>query len=311
MPSRRRTALPQLVALGAALAASPPAGAQQPASHGPQPPGTLACIQRIPASAMRPTTVYVVARMRDSTLQDALLSADALTRVTAEEVQALLGASPGQLPRGEPAVTWLGLDADLLLTAHRDGRLTWRPDSVSSLALTQDTTAQAAAVLLGRALERLREKGRGYFWPPTVAVDSLTFRFVLSSAPYNRKGKRSEPGEPRAVPLVLVDAPWEEQVKLVRTPRITYPERARSDLAAGIATMHFVIDTAGRVEPASIRDPLEPHAAKLDAAMIPYYQAFVAAVRSGLPTGRYSAALVGGCPIRRLVQQPFHFQFAR
>lgn len=310
MSCRRGPVLAAGIAVAVSLVATS-LGGQQPGDRGPQPPATLACIQRIPASAMRPTTVYVAASMQDSTLQDALVSADALARVTADEVQAMLGATAGQLPRGEPALTWHGLHSDLLLTAHRDGRLTWRPDSVGSMALADDSTAQAGALLLGRGLERVRANGRGYFWPPTVAADSVTFRFVLHSATVDRKGRGARMQVRGATPLLSVDAPWEEPVRVVRPPRIAYPDRARSANVIGIATMQYVIDTAGRVEPHTVRDMLASRATHLDAQMRAHYDAFVASVRRGISTAQYSPAIVGGCPVRQLVQQPFQFQFGR
>jgi periplasmic protein TonB len=77
------------------------------------------------------------------------------------------------------------------------------------------------------------------------------------------------------------------------TPR--YPEALRAAGVEGRVTLEFVVDTAGRVDPHSIR-VLESTA-----------DAFVASVRDALAGTRYHPALVAGHPVAQRVRQEFAF----
>lgn len=67
----------------------------------------------------------------------------------------------------------------------------------------------------------------------------------------------------------------------------------------GYARFRSVVDTAGRVEPASVE------------AIGASHEAFAFAVRSTLPRMRIRPGRVAGQPVRQLVELPFAFRISR
>jgi protein TonB len=82
-----------------------------------------------------------------------------------------------------------------------------------------------------------------------------------------------------------------------RSPR--YPEALRAAGTGGRVVVHFVVDTAGRVEPATVRV-----VASTD-------ELFAAAVRATLPSLRFTPARANGGRVRQLVELPFDFEIGR
>jgi TonB family protein len=78
-------------------------------------------------------------------------------------------------------------------------------------------------------------------------------------------------------------------------PSPTYPAVLRAAQLEGSVTAHFIVDTLGRAEPASIAFPEASH------------PAFAEAVRQSLLRSRYLPAIVAGHPVRQLVEQRFTF----
>jgi hypothetical protein len=74
--------------------------------------------------------------------------------------------------------------------------------------------------------------------------------------------------------------------------------------------MSFIVDTAGRVDVATIRNMRAADRTNLSSPIGGAYEALVAAVRKGLATARYEPARLGGCPVRTWVQQAFDLRRA-
>lgn len=79
-------------------------------------------------------------------------------------------------------------------------------------------------------------------------------------------------------------------------PRPRYPEMLRAANVSGNALVRFVVDTLGRVEPASIAIVSATHPGFSDAAL------------AAVSRMRFRPAEVAGRRVRQLVQQPFDFQ---
>jgi protein TonB len=75
-----------------------------------------------------------------------------------------------------------------------------------------------------------------------------------------------------------------------------YPATLRERGIEGSVTLRFVVDTAGRVEPASVVVVASTH------------DLFAVAARATLPTLRFTPAAAGGRPVRQLVELPFTFE---
>ena len=78
-----------------------------------------------------------------------------------------------------------------------------------------------------------------------------------------------------------------------------YPEMLRRAGVTGRVVVRFVVDTAGRVEPGSVRVVESDH------------ELFAQAVRAALPRLRFAPAEAGGRRVRQLVEMPFEFTLER
>ncbi|MDE3216437.1 MAG: TonB family protein, partial [Gemmatimonadota bacterium] len=78
-------------------------------------------------------------------------------------------------------------------------------------------------------------------------------------------------------------------------PAPAYPEALRAARVEGWVDVQFVVDTAGRAEPGSIRVLSATH------------PLFADAVREALRRSRYRPAVAGGRRVRQLVEQRFEF----
>ncbi len=88
-----------------------------------------------------------------------------------------------------------------------------------------------------------------------------------------------------------------ERVAVVATaPEPRYPDRLRDAGVSGHVLVRFVIDTTGRIEPASVAIVESSH------------DLFERAVRDVLPRMRFQPASVGNRRVRMLVEMPFEFR---
>jgi periplasmic protein TonB len=95
--------------------------------------------------------------------------------------------------------------------------------------------------------------------------------------------------------ISTVDKP----ASLLVPPRPRYPEQLRAAGVSGRVVVRFVVDTLGRVEPASIVVRESGH------------DLFEQSVRAVLPALRFVAAEVEGRKVRMLVELPFEFRLDR
>lgn len=132
--------------------------------------------------------------------------------------------------------------------------------------------------------------------PGRPLVDADAFTRALGTAGPAGAGASAGSGD---------DAPatWETVERAVvpapghRPPR--YPESLAAAGVEGRAVARFVVDTAGRVEPASVRI--------VDAA----HPLFAESVRAALRVMRFRPAEAGGRRVRQLVEMPFDFVLTR
>jgi len=78
-----------------------------------------------------------------------------------------------------------------------------------------------------------------------------------------------------------------------------YPTVLRERGVEGRVVVQFVVDTAGRVEPGTVRVVSSPD------------DLFTAAVRAALPSLRFTPARAGGRAVRQLVELPFEFAMGK
>ena len=229
-----------------------------------------------------------------------------LTQAVALRMRSLLGGSETVLPHADSLVNWDLLEGAFVVTAMKDGSFRWR---ASSLNAGVDTLPRAGAGFLRRALEDVASQGERMMWPESFQADSALFEITLKR-PIVRKGGEELPLKARLpFPVFTLEVPWQQEVHMTKEPRIDYPESLRRAAVAGGVQLQFVIDEKGKIVPGSIREAWPDSRPRPTGYFRDYYRDFMKAVERGLPSARFSPALVGGCTTRRRVMQIFNFAF--
>jgi hypothetical protein len=267
------------------------------------------CLDSIPQSVMKRVPVYAAAEIADVDPVSAAVvaSMDVLTQALAEQARALLGADAGQLPPGEPSITWRQLEHNLLVVAHRDGRLTWRVQPPAWLS--DQSLGDAGARHLGRALDAARQKGEAFLWDDALKRDSLTWLVRLEPATLAAEGTVVPPSLRAGFPIFTVMSPpiLAADVERLRT---NFP-MVRVRGFAGTVRLQFVIDTAGRAISSTIRGVWPPNEARLVGPPKFAYDSVVRVVQLSLEDARFVPARIGGCVVSQLVQQAFVYRPVR
>jgi hypothetical protein len=234
-------------------------------------------------------------------------SMDLLTQALAEQARALLGAGTGQLPPGDPQIGWRQLEHRLLVVARPEGRLTWR---VQPPAWVSDINVDdAGARHLGRALDAARARGEAFFWDDAIKRDSLSWLVRLEPALLSSDGTLTPPSLRAGFPVFTVLAPPIEPADVERI-RTNHP-MVRIRGFSGTVRLQFVIDTAGRAVPSTIRDVWPANEPRLFGPQKFAYDSVVRVMRVSLEEARFAPARIGRCTVRQLVQQAFTYRPAR
>ncbi|HEX5577315.1 MAG TPA: hypothetical protein VFX40_03010, partial [Gemmatimonadaceae bacterium] len=221
-------------------------------------------------------------------------------------MRSLLGGSETVLPEADSLVNWDLLEGAFVVTAMKDGSFTWR---ASSLNAGVDTLPKAGPGFVRRALEDVASQGERLMWPESFEADSALFEITLKR-PIVRKGGQELPLKARLpFPVFTLEVPWQQEVHMTKEPRIDYPESLRRAAIAGGVQLQFVIDEKGKIVPGSIREAWPDSRPRLTGFSRDYYRDFVKAVERGLPSARFSPAIVGGCVRPQRVMQIFNFAF--
>jgi len=300
---RSRCLITGIVAL-AAIARPVDTGAQQQDA-----PRRAACLDSIPPSAMKRVPVYAAAEIADPdpATPAAVASMDLLTQAMAEQVRALMGASAGQLPPGEPSVGWRQLEHQLLVVARRDGKLSW---SVQSPVLPSGNHIDdAGAQHLARALQAAHTAGEAFVWDDGLKRDSVSWVVRLQPAALAGDGTVTPPSLRAGFPVFTVLVP-PIQVADVERIRTNFP-MVRIRGFSGTVRLQFVIDTAGRVIPSTIRSVWPANEPRLVGPQRFAYDSVVSVLRVSLGDARFAPARAGPCAISQLVQQGFTYRPAR
>ena len=287
-----------LIAWGSALSA-------QADDHAVASMGRQSCLDSIPVSALSRVVVYGAVEFADSVSKAPRFSAENLLQDVAFGIQALLGAAPNKIPVGEPDVTWRGVGAPLVVTVHRDGRITHR--------VSRTGTDTVAATLLAKALDSPLSQLPPFEWGADSLRDSVSFRFELGWATVDSAGK-VKPAHFTRTPVALfsVARPWEMSV--APSPRNRgpiYPPGPRNSWVEAYVNMQFLVDTSGHAVPSTMRALWPASTPELTGEKRRYYDAFVNEIRRAIPKMEFSPALIGGCKTAQLVRMPFEFKLNR
>lgn len=266
------------------------------------------CFARIQDGELVRAPVHLEAEPLDSAGQVLLPSMDALVELSAVHVRRSLNAGPGQLPEGEPRVTWRTLGNGVFVHVHRDGSLTWSPRRADSQAAH---APPSGTLLLQDALSDIRNSGEKIFVPEDAGADSLGFLIAWHVPTATAGGGLQPMTVRRAVPVFSVGVPREQPARALRGPRISYPERPRGSRVEGTVILSFVVDAGGRPEEKTVNAYWPPDRPPLRGELGEYYRLLVSAARRGVGSMRFEPARLGGCPVRQLVHLPIDFMLTR
>lgn len=262
------------------------------------------CVASIPDSLLATVPVYLQAELVDSASKPLLPGIDLMTQEVADSVRALLGATEGELPNAEPALTWRALEARLVVTLGHDGRVH------SAVHLSEDhyRPDAAAGVLLARALAKVARNGQ-YFviWPDGLALDSVVFRLEMRHPFVDGRGDVSTLTLRQAFALFSVRVPMSEPVVPTRVMHPEYADELWLNGVAGSLLMQFIVDTTGHAEMATVKDLWPSDRPRLTGDKGVFYERFRKAVVRSIALDRFEPARIGGCKVRQLVQMPFAF----
>jgi TonB family protein len=286
--SRRPTIRPaRLLALGLPLAAAPLGAARaQGSACTMQPPA--ATVDHVVQLAARPLVGASVAPLpasdADRARLDRVLRAVAAAVVVPASAPFVPGAQtdfflPDALSPQPDSLAYPLVRGRVVLHLHADGRVTGtRAVRVSAFpALDSALAAALARVGASGALAGVAERDS-----LAVALD-LTSDLEVSAV---------------QAPLGRVRMPQYRARTVAARSRVAprYPSFALASGIQGLVVVRFVIDEAGRADPATVHVIRQSR------------PEFGASVLETLPKLRFAPAMAGGCPVRLQVQQPFTFQ---
>jgi len=280
------------------IAGAAPALAQK------QPYETDSCIYRIPASSLKRVPVFLQATA-DSTMKAVLPSADLFAQSVAFRIREILGARDAHLVEADSVVAWNRLWGEANVTLHKGGKPTW---SVPEWSMRADTIPRSSIALLLNAISQVVDEGEMVSYPEGVDADSIPFSLSLVNPTVTEKGAilPVEARQPIAV-FSIATAP-ERSVRVIESPHVQYPEYSRWLRSIGGVRMTYVVNKTGRVEPATIKEMWPIGLERPTGQLLLAYEAFLRAVKRGIPSARFSPAMIGSCPVNQVVQQFFEFK---
>ncbi len=269
------------------------------AIHGRHPTG---CLATLAPQSMHREPVFLDATMPPHTDSVFNLQADLIAQDVAAEMRRALGARGEDAPIADGKLSWYSVPAQIVVTATRAGEMRWR-----ARGIIDDSSATS---LLAHAFDSVRARGTMLMiWPDDNTADSVLFRLTLVAQPADSKDVIYPHSLARVkFTAFFISVPDETPPRPADgQPPPKYPEYNERERVAGDLLMRIVIDSAGRVEPASIHDVWPSDRPRLAGDLGRYYDAFVASVTAWDKNVKFTPARVGVCPVRAAALQPMRF----
>ena len=262
------------------------------------------CLYRIPANAFKRVPVFLEATA-DSASRAILPGADLFAQSVAFRLRALLGGSESKLAEADSTIDWSRLWGEVVVTLHKDGAPTWAIPEWSS---RDSDHPRSALRFLRNAIQDVVASGETVSFPDGFSGDSITFGLSLVH-PRVMKDLKVIPVKGRQpVPVFTMAVAWEKSVELTKFPHIVYPEVSRSLGAIGNVQISFAVNKQGRADMETVKEVWPATLRRPTGELRNAYDAFLRAVIRGLPSARFSPAVIGGCVMNQKVVQTFDFK---
>ena len=259
------------------------------------------CLDSIPASAFHTTTAFIEAAAADLSAPERGL-ADTVVHRMAERARVVMGGTIDSIPDAEPAVTWRAFERGVRVTLRRSG-----PPSAVPTGESGDTSLTA---VFGRTLREIPATNLPA-WPTSIERDSVAFTIDFVAPAFSRDGTPPQPSARLAFPVFYVRQPWEQFAALKTIRRTSYPEINRQEQVTGTVILRFSVDTAGSADPATLTELWPAHLPRLQGTLGQAYARFLDASKTAVLASAFTPAMIGGCKVRQVVEQPFTFSLTR
>lgn len=258
------------------------------------------CLDTISAAAMTRVLVYLHPRVIGDSSVAAINAAGLFAQDAAAALRPLLGDTVSAVPRGEPRLRWRQVRGAMGVILFRDGQ--HRTDGADSL--------DDAMSLLARAVASLRPAAEADL-VPAGGPDSLRIALEFEWPTVDGDGRPTSLEARPLIPAFTIAHPWVDPVAPLQSVKPSYPEQPRHSNVEGTVYLTFIVDTSGRADPSTFRDPWPAGRPRPTGDEADWWNAFVAAARQSVEQSTFRPARIGGCPIRQLVRQPFAFRLNR
>lgn len=319
----RRARIPASAAVVLLLFGAPHAAAKAQPSIRDSLPATLSrsvCRRVRPESAYARVPVFVYGEVADTLDRDARPVVDLAAQAVARYVRVIVWGSAaraahedsaGHLAPADSLLPSGALEGGVRVVARRGGTLTWSPTIPRFANGTAGDTA--AARLLGRAIAIARDSSDFFVSDDLIRGDSLVFD--LKHVHQSVTGRDRVLGTIRVrnpAPVFTLPVLWVQAATVVPgTIRPNYPSEMQMRGFEGRVVLDFVIDSAGRADPATVRDLHPEVLAALAPELRDAYRQFVRVSRDAILRARFVPAMGGGCPVRQRVQQTIGYTINR
>ncbi|GAC1480436.1 MAG: hypothetical protein NVS1B4_25590 [Gemmatimonadaceae bacterium] len=264
---------------------------------------TSRCLDSIPLDRMQRVPVYLTAKTADTDAKALRTSADLMAQDVAAEVRRILGAAPTTLPSGDPGLNWRSIPPDLVVTIHRHGPMTRRHEV--------PTGSPPDTSILTTAFDDVVRAGGAILWPDESTADSLMVTLRLEASVVAGDNRISPPIVAVGFPAFTVPHPTETPARFRSGPTPWYPEYNLSRGIEGTVILQFVIDTAGRPVPDTVRELWPANLPRFTGERGQFYRAFIESARGSVAGSQFTPARIDRCVVPQLLQQPYLYRQVR
>ena len=269
-----------------------------------QPTPQSACYKTIPDRDLRRIPVYLEATA-DSSARPILPNADFFAQAVALRIRELLSPDQSKLPEADSAVLWSATWGEIIIVARKSAPLTLQVPEWSREA---DSIPRSAISLLRRAAGDVIASGESVVVPESIEGDSVSFGLSFVRPVVTPAGKVVPIKGRQPIPVFTIRVAWEKPVELTREPNISYPHVSQAQPFVGNIRVVYAVDTTGRVDLSGFKDIWPTAYKRPTGLMLRAYEAFISAIKEGLPSARFSPASIGGCIVKQRVEQTFEFK---
>jgi hypothetical protein len=169
----------------------------------------------------------------------------------------------------------------------------------------------AAAMLLLHAYNSARAQSEAFIaWPDGRTEDSLVLHLVLRPDYVGANPNRVRPGKVirKFAAFYLAEPERAFAFPLTDKSMPVYPRRSEASRVGASVLLHFVVDSAGRVERETIHDLWPDDKPRPTGSDATAYDEFASSAKSWVRDLRFSPARIGTCPVEQVALLPLRFE---